>query len=438
MANNTPDILHVTPHLGGGVGRVLLAYLEEALQRGQRHRLACLEYANEPSLKQAEKLRLELRDRLGLDWRALNSLAAEADLVVLHWWNHPLLYAWLTSGPWPPARLLLWSHVSGRAAPQVITPALAAFPDILAVASPVSLSLPALAAHLAKTRLLFSSAGIEAAARVRPRPHPGFRAGYLGTVDYAKMHPDFLDLCLEADLPGAVFPVAGGPEYEALKKQAESRGASERFEILGPVADPLDFLAGLDVLVYPLNPDHYGTGEQVLIEAQAIGIPPLVLAGGAEEFVVEHERTGLVAADRQDFVNSLRRLSEDRELRSRLGAEARRRAAERFPLANTVAGFDRLYQELMAGPKRPRQWPEAGLPFCPWDFFLRSQGPAAELYERLAHHSSGAGAPAEVGLIPPAGRTATRGSVLHYAGFFPDDERLQRVSRLLAGPGADG
>ncbi|MDL2260440.1 glycosyltransferase family 4 protein, partial [Deltaproteobacteria bacterium OttesenSCG-928-K17] len=348
-----PKILHITPHLGGGVGRVLLNYFQAAHGGPNQHGAACLDGANAAAKARAESIGLSLFEHLGRNHEALFELVKAADLVVTHWWNHPLLSDLLWRGNWPAARVLLWSHVSGALPPQVITPYLAAFPDIFAAASPVTLGLPVFSGRAEprrgiappqingdstiasgngldspitfRPRLLFSSAGVGHVARAEPRPHQGFRIGYLGTVDYAKMHPDFIDMSLAAQLPpDVVFTVAGGPEHEALKREVDRRGLAGRFEIIGPIDDVEGFLAELDVFGYPLNPEHYGTGEQVLIEAQAAGAPPVVLGGGAEEYVVEDGLTGLVAKSPEDYGACLARLYHQRDLRSRLAAQAGR------------------------------------------------------------------------------------------------------------------
>lgn len=423
------DILHVTPHLGGGVGRVLLNYLEAVRPGPRRHRLMCLDYANEAARARCAAASIPLADRLSEIPAELARAVAQADAVVVHWWNHPLMYQWLTGGVWPAARVLLWSHVSGRAAPQSVTADLAAFPDLFAAANPVSLSLPALAEAAAqnRARLLFSTAGVDHVAHAAPRSHQGFRVGYLGTVDYAKMHPDFIDLCLSADLPPATFAVAGGPEHEALRRQTERRGVVHRFEILGPVDDAAAFLSTLDVFGYPLNPDHYGTGEQVLIEAQAAGVPPVVLAGGAEEYVVEHGVTGLTAASAADYGRHIKRLHDDPELRLKLSIQATALAGERFGLKAFTDNFEALLTELMTHPKRPRRWPGLTEPPSPWRIFLMSQGTAGAIFEKTLAEGQ-----AEVPL-PPAFFSKSRGTVFHYADYFPEDENLRKCCDLMIG-----
>jgi len=431
-------ILHLSPHLGGGVGRVLLNYLGRIADGGHHLVLCCLDRVNDQAWDRARALGLELHDRQWWNRADLERRVAEADLVVVHWWNHPLLYAWLAGGFHQPARVMLWSHVAGFHAPQIISPLLAAWPDLFVVATPKSFEVPALAGPKAegRLRLVFSCAGLEHVAEAAPRPHPGFRVGYLGTVDYIKLHPDFLAMSLAAGLEGAGFPVAGGPQEAQLAREAEALGAGRIFEFLGPIDDVPGFLSSLDVFGYPLNPTHYGTGEQALIEAQAAGAPPVVLAGGSEEYVVEDGRTGLVAADAAEYARHLRLMWTDGDLRRRLSAQAAERARERFSLDRTVQAFEDLYQELSSRPKWLRSWPgphpeEGGRELSPFELFCLSQGP--ELGPAYARAE--AGGPAEraellAGLNEGAW-AETRGSAFHYHSFFPGDPRLARLLKIL-------
>lgn len=73
-----------------------------------------------------------------------------------------------------------------------------------------------------------------------------------------------------------------------------------------------------DVFAYPLNPNHYGTAEQVLQEAMAAGIVPLVMNNPAEKFLVKHNKTGLISENIEDFNKNLTILFENPELRKQL------------------------------------------------------------------------------------------------------------------------
>ncbi|MDR2338685.1 MAG: glycosyltransferase family 4 protein [Deltaproteobacteria bacterium] len=437
MAESFPSTLHLTPHLGGGVGRVLLNYLGAAVRKGQRHSLLCLDYANDKAKAEAGRLGVKLGENMFWDQGTLSEAIAEADILVVHWWNHPLLYAWMAGARIPKARTLTWSHVSGLSAPQIFTNEALGWPDLFAVANPVSFQAPEIMSlgakdREARMRLIFSSAGLSHVSDYSVREHRDFRVGYLGTVDYAKMHQDFLGLCLAADVPDAVFTVAGGPSHESLRKEAEALGASDKFEILGPIDNVGEFLSDLDVFGYPLTRENYGTGEQVLIEAMAVGVPPVVFGHGCEEHVVDDGVTGLVADGPEEYSECVALLREDPALRKGLSKAAAENARARFHIDNTILAFDSVYEELLCLPKRERA-PLGSGGLGPDGVFLLSQGSLATgIYNRLEEWASQGSPPLDLGGLPAISWSETRGSVFHYSSFFPDNRRLRRLSELMA------
>ena len=435
-------VLHITPHLGGGVGRVLLGYLVHALSRkDESHRLVSLEYANDGAWRVAQANGLRLRDRIFEDRATLTAEISKADVVVIHWWNHPLLNALLMRETLPPARVALWSHVSGHEAPQIFTRELAAFPDLFVIASPYSLEAPVIRglnpSEIARrVRLVFSCAGTEHVSKVRSVPHEGFRVGYVGTVDYCKMHRDFIGMNAAAKIPGVIFVVCGGPMHKEIREEAIRAGVGDRFDFRGHVDDVAGMLATFDVFGYPLSPTHYGTGEQTLIEALAAGVPPVVLNNGAEPFVVEDGCTGLVATDRDHYTACLELLFRRPDLLQELRQNARRSAAERFTIDRTAQAWREVYHELMSMPKRKHIWPlgEGCQNWTPAELFTASLGDRSGPFRASLSPSKRTSqrADEEIAGLDGLYRTQTRGSVFHYRTFFPDDPWLKYWCSLMA------
>ena len=88
----------------------------------------------------------------------------------------------------------------------------------------------------------------------------------------------------------------------------------------------------------------------VLLEAAAAGCPIVATdAGGSGEIVVDG-RTGLLVPTRDvdALAAALRRTIDDRELRRRLGSEARAHVAESFGMDRFVREYGDLYEELAA------------------------------------------------------------------------------------------
>ena len=251
------SILHITPHLGGGVGRVLLNYFTQV--KGDRsfvHEVACLDYANKHALDVAENIGIELTDRMACNVHSLLGRIAGADIVLIHWWNHPLLYDFLIRTDLPPCRVVMWSHISGFHPPYVFTEKIICYPDLFVFPKPASYEtqkVQRLPDQKKKSlRVVWSTGGVEHVRNVTPQVHKGFNVGYIGTVDYCKMHPDFLDMCLGIDIPDVNFIVCGGQKEKEIQKEAERLGIGGKIIFTGLVQDIREYLSIFDVFGYPL------------------------------------------------------------------------------------------------------------------------------------------------------------------------------------------
>jgi glycosyltransferase involved in cell wall biosynthesis len=92
-----------------------------------------------------------------------------------------------------------------------------------------------------------------------------------------------------------------------------------------------------DLLVFPSRTDTLG---QVVIEAQASGLPAIVSNEGGPKETVEHDVTGLVIAsgDPRTWCDAIERLLDDEPRRLHMGAAAASRAS-RYALARTFGSF---------------------------------------------------------------------------------------------------
>jgi glycosyltransferase involved in cell wall biosynthesis len=133
----------------------------------------------------------------------------------------------------------------------------------------------------------------------------------------------------EAGVPVQLFVIGVGPYAEALAKML-------------PDAVFTGYLAGeelatayasADVFVFPSTTDTFGN---VILEAQAAGLPAVVSDAGGPQELVQHGVNGFVtkALDADAIAGALRRLVEDPELRARMREAARQSVADRsWPLA---------------------------------------------------------------------------------------------------------
>ncbi len=439
-----PEIIHLAPHFGGGVGTVLRALVSASTSEGHfNHSLLCLDRLNPLMARWATDQRIKAQGNLWHDLRKLKDSLAHADVVHLHWWHHPLLNALMSRTDLPAFRCLLWSHVNGHYAPQNFPPGLAAYPDIMVLSTPWSLQAPALTHerihnHNLRVQVIQSSAGASPVAPIRQKNEKRrFLIGYVGTVAYEKMHRDFLRLCAAANLPTTNFIVCGGPDHEQLRREAVSRGLAAIFDIRGPISDVSAVLSSIDVFGYPLTPQHYGTGEQVLLEAMAAGVAPVVLDNGCERYVVEDGKTGIVCATAGEYVQALRLLHGNRVLLHRLSLNAQESAPCRYPLHAMVSAWHQLYNESLEMVSS-RHW----LPMAAVVPDVQADGPVSLLLNALTGTTAadffldvlldeGEIRAAHLNNLPSACFSATRGSPFHYHYFFPEDAQLAALCAKL-------
>ena len=101
----------------------------------------------------------------------------------------------------------------------------------------------------------------------------------------------------------------------------------------------------MDIFVLP---SRWEGMPYALMEAMALGRPVIASDVCGMDDVVQDGKTGLLfeGGNVNSFCRTIRRLVEDRALRKRLGAAARKSAKERFNLSRMLGQMDALYQEL--------------------------------------------------------------------------------------------
>jgi len=443
MRETKIKILHITPHLGGGVGRVLLNYLGH-MKNGLSlvNAVSCLDYANEQALDRAGKIGLVLNDRMSGKKNQLLEMISKADIVLIHWWNHPLLYDFLVRTPLPPCRVVMWSHISGFHPPSVFTEKILRYPDLFVFTTPVSYEakdvqkLPAQIKN--KLRVVWATGGIEHVKDVRPKEHNGFNVGYIGTVDYCKLHPEFLEMCSKVAIPDVKFVVCGGPKEKEIKQEAEILGIGEEFSFVGQVGDITQYLSIFDVFGYPLAPYHYGTCDQVLAESMACGVVPVVFSNRMETQMVKDGVTGLVVNNKEEYVNAIKQLYLNKELKARLSANAREYSRKVFSIEVMKNEWGRVFEEMLMFPKTSKRWEivRSNKAITASDVFLDSLGEYGKDFAsycgaaNMREKETSARTLAKLAKSP-VWQAQTRGTVHHYHEFFPEDERLAVWSRLM-------
>lgn len=438
------EILHITPHLGGGVGRVLLGYLSYVKEDPNFvHKVTCLDYANESAIKCAKDINLPLIDNMSLEKHKLLNLIKKTDIVLIHIWNHPLLYDFLIREKLPENRLIMWCHNNGFYAPFVFTEKVLKYPDIFVFTTPASFETKEVQNLNEKEkkslRAIISTGGVEHI-NVEKKKHKGFNIGYIGTVDYAKMHPDFIKICDQIAIPDVKFIICGGPKDKELKKEATLLGIDTKFDFKGPVSNIQEYLSIFDVFGYPLAKYHYGTGEQVLQESMVAGVVPVVLSNNIERFIVKDGITGIVAKDPEAYIKAIEELYRNSELREKLSKNAKKYAKQEFSIKKMTEQWEKIFNELLIISKSVKSW-EINLKksdITPKDIFLEALGNHGDnflLYCNADNEEAKRNAGEKIKMMGKKAnwQAKTRSTVHHYKFFFPDDPFISIWSDLMKG-----
>ncbi|KKM25627.1 hypothetical protein LCGC14_1593080 [marine sediment metagenome] len=470
-------ILHITPHLGGGVGSTILGYLSK--NKSFEHEIASFGYTMDYVLEKIESLKIPYTDHITHE--ELIKKIPNFDIVLIHQWNSPLLMDFLVRNELPPCRLVMLGHNSGFDAPNIYTEKILMYPDIFVFTTALSYHcydvkrLPHIFSgsiggaleitterHLRNKIIynIWSTDGVEEYKDIeRKDGHKGFNIGYIGTVDYAKLHPDFLEMCKEIiDLdiiPHLKFIVIGGLKQEEIESEAKEMGIADKFEFTGyvPKETLKNYLESFDVFGYPLAPYHYGTCDLVLQIAMAAGVVPIVFNNAMEKLFIKNNKTGIIVKDKKEYVQAIENMYKNINWRKELGKNAKEDAIKRFTLENLNNEWEKVFKKVLEYRKVSRKWDINKKEITYKDVFLESLGKYAkpfiveeenretikDVIKKMESETdkavqilieSGTREIKELAKIP-SWQTDTKGSVHNYHSYFPDDPNLSKWSKLM-------
>ncbi len=110
-------------------------------------------------------------------------------------------------------------------------------------------------------------------------------------------------------------------------------------------ADAHDIVSLMDIFVLP---SHAEGVPKSVIEAMAMGKPVLTTRVGSIPDLIDHDETGLLvpAKNVKAIAENLERLITDKELRHRLGQNARALVLNKYSIKENILGLERLYQDM--------------------------------------------------------------------------------------------
>ena len=423
------QVLHLTAHMGGGVGKALSGLVAQASISGSgvKHLIVSLEapeksqFINQVRDYGGEVIICPDKDRL-------ENLMRDSDIVQLEWWNHPATIKYLCSLSIPPIRLLTWCHVSGLHSP-IIPQGLILSSQKFLFTSPCSFESKEVKSLLPKLRERFdvvsSSGGFSGLPEARPEADEHIAVGYIGSLNFAKLHPRYVEYLSAVRIPGFRVRMVGDlMNQDVLNLQCDSSGKAGMLEFRGYTPDIVSELSSINVLAYLLNPEHYGTTENALLEAMAMAIVPVVLDNPAERQIINDHTTGLIVHSPGEFAEAIEWLANNPVERQRLGSQAARSVRERFSVEKMETSLNSCYQEILSMEKRKIVFSEI-FGTDPAQWFLSCQGDRHLFAEDGSINSDGS-IPLSYGLFEK-----TKGTVFHFHEHFSDNLKLKLWAKNL-------
>lgn len=259
---------------------------------------------------------------------------SEADVVLVHAYNHPSLIRAL-AGPLPLAKWITWYKVSGRSLPQAV------FPDRLD--SGVSCVFTALSETARKGGWPVIPSMVQPEfIGLKRQAHSGIVVDYIGSTNIAKLHRGairFLDAVRHSDMRVRLHGGHLDPEMDADLKRASQ---PERFEIGGYATNVPALLASSDIFITPMAPESYASSDLALQEAMHAGLVPVVLGNAGPADMVTNGIDGRVTEDGVAFTAAIQELCDDYDARHRLGQAARATARDRFDPNKNAARLEAI------------------------------------------------------------------------------------------------
>lgn len=429
-------ILHITTHMGGGVGKVLSGISK---------------YANSTSDKYKHKIiLLEKPEKLNFIEECLNSgveilisdnideIGKEIEkshIVQLEWWHHPKFANFLKNFPKKNTRLVIWSHISGCVYPNIPSD-FVDIPSKFIFTSDYSYENPQWKeverTYIREnTTVINSSGGFEKFKHKKIEKHDGFNIGYIGTLNYSKLNENFYKYYESLDIDDSKFIIVGDNQnIENIENDLKKANIYDKTCIKGYVNDVSEEMKNFDVFSYLLSEKHFGTTENVLLEAMAIGLPVIALNQCAEKYLIKNMETGILVNSIDEYKKSMKYLYTHPEERYRIGQNARKFVLEKFSQRKTVEKLHKVYDEIINKDKKIYDFKDV-FGECPYEWFLTCLGSEKETFIKSLEND---------GYLENSGKMKTdltilkdnnKSSINHFVKYYPDDKKLKYWKKII-------
>lgn len=416
-------IIHILPKIndGGGIGNIFSEIT--AFQKFEiviDATIVSLETAfSVKRMLQARALGIRLimaprKDTLG-------NLLLNADVVVVSYWNHPLLtefMVWWTCQNFQ-IPLVVSVQVNGLTLPQVLpswvthlaTGIMYSHPDTLS--KQPNESLPKI--QLISQPFIYLPEVIN-----KPRRNSGgdFCAFYAGSLNRFKRFPNLFDLHDRISLSQFRIEYWGsGEDPSTSDKLADLKFGVHKGFSKNIYTDFSDN----HLLLNPQSHLSYGSYDKIRVECAWMGIPSLVLKESHIAIHVENGVDGLIASDEQEYLEKLQWIAQDMKAWNSLSEATYHHIRKTYQLEEITKSTIRFYREVFSA--GPRSISHISLPLTPLSRLLSGMGHWSEFI---------ISDPEKLSDLEIEYALHCEGGVIHYANMQGMDSDLQAlIDRLF-------
>jgi len=350
-------ILHITECLsGGGAGREIVYLARYSMDTNQfHHKIASLSASTPGGLQLASEYDVSVINKPSRE--ILEKEIEDADITQVNWWNNPEITGFLHSYI-PDTRLIIRYHVSGHTPPQCIVKEHLDMADVNVISYSDLPILNQYEESWKKERLEWILHGTDLMRMkdMTRKPHETFNVGYIGTVSFVKMHPEYVKMSNKINIPNIKFVVCGNVEEESLLRQVHKLGAEHKFDFKGYVDNIGEIISGMDVFGYPLCPDTYASTDLVLQEVMYAGVPAVVFNYGGLSQTVKDGHNGIIVNTKKEYKEAIEYLYNNPADRERLGKNAKLYVEKNLGIQNTIKKYHSVYKRLLEKNKTWHEW----------------------------------------------------------------------------------
>ena len=325
-------IIHITAHLGGGVGKALSTLILN--DKKNKHKVICLE---KPKIKIFYN-KIKSRTKITQSKKEILKEIYKNDIIQVEYWPHPLLIKVLLGLKILKKKILFWCHFSGLGHPK--------FHKKL-INSGIKLILTTNITNevIKKNFPVISSATVLKKIKKTSAKKKNFF--YIGSLHHQKIHQNFAKIISQNINIMENFYIYGEDELiNEFEKKFKFNLSKKKIILSGFKKDIQKIYMKYKYLLYLLKKNHYGSAENILIESMGDGIIPIVFNNKVEKKLIKNNYNGFILNNFKDLKNLLLKIKSGKVPYNKISKNCKNFARNNYSIKKMINNFDNQYDKL--------------------------------------------------------------------------------------------